>query len=272
MQPHPAQTTSTAFAPLRFLVHTAACQLIGVLLFIVSWHIYPHIGISLLLSSFAAYISAKLLEASPPWQLLNAILPVAIASVLALPLPSWLFPTLFLVSVCIYAPAFWTRVPYYPTHKSAYPLILAELPADKPFTFIDIGCGFGDLLFFLRAERPNGTFIGVEIGPLPWLVGKVRTWLPRRLVSRAGSQEYGSVSIRFVSMWEVDLSTYDVVYAFLSPVPMPRLWKKACAEMKAGSLFITNTFAVPAKADEQLPVKDGRGSKVFLHRMGRRSC
>jgi hypothetical protein len=258
--------TSAAFAPLRFLLHTIACQLIAALLLIVSWNIYPNISCALVLSSVAAYISARLLEASPPWQLLNGLLPMAIASIFAIALPAWLFPTLFIISVCIYAPAFWTRVPYYPTHQSAYPLILAELPTDRPFTFIDIGCGFGELLFFLKAERPHGRFVGVEIGPLPWLVGKARSLIARGRSWLRGT-DTAPVEIYFTSMWEVDLAQYDIVYTFLSPVPMPRLWEKARTEMKPGSLFITNTFPVPARADEQLPIKDGRGSKVYMHRM-----
>jgi hypothetical protein len=43
-----------------------------------------------------------------------------------------------------------------------------------------------------------------------------------------------------------------VVYAFLSPAPMPRLWEKICAEMKPGSLFISNSFPVPGQAPDRV--------------------
>ena len=43
----------------------------------------------------------------------------------------------------------------------------------------------------------------------------------------------------------LDLVCYDVVYAYLSPAAMPGLWVKASREMRAGSLLISNSFAVP---------------------------
>jgi hypothetical protein len=69
-------------------------------------------------------------------------------------------------------------------------------------------------------------------------------------------------------MWRERLNDYDVVYTFLSPAPMPQVWEKAVAEMKSGSLFITNSFPVPAPASEVVAVKDERCSRLFLHRMG----
>ncbi|MDP3440867.1 MAG: class I SAM-dependent methyltransferase, partial [Azonexus sp.] len=54
-----------------------------------------------------------------------------------------------------------------------------------------------------------------------------------------------NISWRWEDMWQVRLDDFDVVYAFLSPAPMPRLWEKIQAEMKPGSLFISNSFPVP---------------------------
>ena len=71
--------------------------------------------------------------------------------------------------------------------------------------------------------------------------------------------------VRFVSMWSLSLSEWDVVYTFLSPAPMSRLWEKVQSEMKTGSLFITNSFAVPAKANRTVVVKDERSSTLYFH-------
>jgi len=46
----------------------------------------------------------------------------------------------------------------------------------------------------------------------------------------------------------LDLAQADVVYAYLSPLPMSELWRKVRAEMRSGTLFISNTFAVPGIA------------------------
>jgi SAM-dependent methyltransferase len=212
---------------------------------------------SLIVACFAACGAAATLSMSTPWRIVNSVLPVAAASSLSAELPSWIFFVIFVSLLCIYAPAFWTRVPYYPTPRAAYSLILAELPTDRPFTFLDIGCGFGDMLFFLSKHRPNGYFVGIEIGLIPWLYG----WLKARL------RGAGRVSIRFQNMWTEPLERYDVVYTFLSPAPMEKVWEKVSAEMRPGTLFITNTFEVPAPADEVLSVKDERCSHLFMHRI-----
>jgi hypothetical protein len=46
-------------------------------------------------------------------------------------------------------------------------------------------------------------------------------------------------------LWQTPLADHDLVYAFLSPAPMSELWAKAQAEMRPGSLFVSNSFPVP---------------------------
>jgi hypothetical protein len=49
---------------------------------------------------------------------------------------------------------------------------------------------------------------------------------------------------------------------------MPELWAKACAQMPAGSLLISNTFEVPGQqADQQIELHDWRKSRLLLWRM-----
>ncbi len=244
-------------APLLFLLQTALCQVAAASVIIMVWHVSGSLIGALLGGACAACVAASLLALSTSWRIVNAVLPVAAAASLSAEVPSWIFLVIFISLLCIYAPAFWTRVPYYPTPRAAYSLILAELPTDRPFTFLDIGCGFGDMLFFLSKHRPNGSFVGIEIGLIPWLYGSLKA----RLFART------RVSIRFQNMWTEPLGRYDIVYTFLSPAPMEQMWEKVSAEMRPGTLFITNTFEVPAPADEVLSVKDERCSHLFLHRI-----
>jgi hypothetical protein len=250
-------TNRGSLAPVLFLLQTAVCQAIAASVLVIMWGFSQSLGVSLACSALAGFVASHALALSPPWQLLNLILPLATASAFAVQIPAWVFLLLFVGSLLTYAPAFWTRVPYYPTHRAAYALVLAELPTDRPFTFIDIGCGMGDLLLFLSKRRPLGRFIGVEIGVLPWLIAKVKAVIRGR----------STVSIRFQSMWNLDLSEYDVVYTFLSPAPMERLWAKAQSEMKAGSTFITNSFQTPEEPTYTIPVKDERQSVLYVHKM-----
>jgi hypothetical protein len=71
--------------------------------------------------------------------------------------------------------------------------------------------------------------------------------------------------IRFQSIWKADLSKFDVVYCFLSPVPMPGIWEKAKAEMKKGSLLISNTFEIPGvKPTQKIELKVWRDSRILV--------
>jgi hypothetical protein len=64
---------------------------------------------------------------------------------------------------------------------------------------------------------------------------------------------------RWGDLWQTSLSGHNVVYAFLSPAPMPALWEKARREMPPGSLFVSNSFAVPgAVATRVIEVDDAR--------------
>jgi hypothetical protein len=95
--------------------------------------------------------------------------------------------------------------------------------------------------------------VGVEASPLTWLVAWLRC-LP-----------YKNAHIRLGSLWHTDLAGFDVVYAFLSPVPMPALWAKARREMKPGSRFISHSFEVPHEAPHSvIPVEGRDGARLLV--------
>jgi hypothetical protein len=74
--------------------------------------------------------------------------------------------------------------------------------------------------------------------------------------------------VRWGSLWACDLAAYDVVFAFLSPVPMPALWLKARREMRSGSLFISSSFAVPGQSpDREVTVDDLRQTRLMIWKM-----
>jgi SAM-dependent methyltransferase len=251
--------TPNATAPLGFALKTILAQAIAISSAFILWPLHHSAVIALALATACAYVTARFQQLPVSWTLINALLPLAAALNLSVEIPGWLFSVPFVLLALTYAPALWTRVPYYPTPRAAYALLLAELPSDRPFTFIDIGCGFGDLLRFLSERRPLGQFIGIEVGPLPWFVANIRTIFSRRK----------NLSILYRDMWRYPLSDVDVVYTFLSPAAMPRIWQKVSAELRPGSKFITLAFPVPSKSDEMIAVKDQKASKLYIHRLAR---
>lgn len=250
-------TKPSPLAPLMFVLHTIITQIVAGATALAAWELSESLPPALASASVAALVVSSFLRVPRSWKLANAALPLSAALSLAVTLPAWVFAVPLLGLLATYAPAFWTRVPYYPTSKEAYPLILAELPTNVPFTFIDIGCGLGDLLVFLQKHRPLGRYYGVEIGVVPYLVSKMK----------ARARGNGRVSIFFKDLNKLSLDEFDFVYAFLSPAAMSTVWHKACHEMNPKSTFITNAFEVSAEATYKVNIRDARGSSLFVHKM-----
>ncbi|MDZ4784867.1 MAG: hypothetical protein SGJ02_02210 [bacterium] len=221
-------------------------------LFSAGANLYPLIVLTLHAS--IAGLIAKFLRLSNPWIALNLILPIGLLLATFLSLSYTLLTLLTLFVLLLYIPTFFYGVPYYPTHPKAYQEILKLLPEDSSDHFLDLGSGFGALLKFLAVRRPNMTFIGVEVSPLAWFVSKI-TLLP-----------HSNIKIQFKDFWQVDLSGFKYVYAFLAPGPMPRLWQKAKAELSSGTIFITNTFEVDYKPSQEIQIDDLKQTslKVFV--------
>jgi hypothetical protein len=250
-------TKPSPLAPLLFVVHTVITQLLAGATAVATWEVSQRLALALIAATVSAIAVSSFLQLPRSWKAVNALLPLSAALSLAATVPGWVFAVPLLGLFATYAPAFWTRVPYYPTSKAAYPLILAEIPPEVPFTFVDIGCGLGDLLVFLQKHRPLGLYYGVEIGLVPYIVSKVK----------ARTQGNGRVSIRFQDLKNLSLGEFDYVYAFLSPAAMSEVWHKACREMKHGSTFITNAFEVSAPATYKVDIKDARRSTLFVHKI-----
>jgi len=181
------------------------------------------------------------------WAPINAIfVPLTIASRVAGLDGSWYLAAFVLLSA-VYWTTFRTRVPLYLSNKAVCEAVATLLPTDRAFRFLDIGCGLGTVLARLAPRFPNGDFRGVEVAPIPF----VWSWVRGRIS--------GQFRARRRDFWREDLAACDVIYAFLSPVPMTELWRKARHEMRPGSLFISNCFRVDGvPADQVIAVGDGR--------------
>lgn len=166
--------------------------------------------------------------------------------------PGW-----FLGGFVLLLMIFWrtdkSRVPLFLSNRQTAAALAGLLPA-TPCRVIDLGCGDGGLLRRISRTRPDCQFIGIEHAPLPWLV------------ARLGSLHLGNLAIRHGDFWDEPLGSYELVYAFLSPAPMARLWKKASSEMAAGSALVSNSFAIPDVApDRVISVGDRRATRLYLY-------
>lgn len=192
------------------------------------------VAIAALLQGLFAALAARRMDMDAWWIPIQLLFPVSLVALLAVSLPSWIYLAAFTVMLCLYWSTFRTRVPYYPSSPSVREAVLAQLPADRALSVIDIGSGFGGLALHVAHRRPDCAVSGIELAPLPWLCSSLRA-------SLRGS------AARFIrgDYMRLDFGSYDVVFAYLSPAAMPSLWGKAHAEMRDGALLLSNEFAVP---------------------------
>lgn len=168
--------------------------------------------------------------------------------------PQW-YLAVFALLLLVYWSVAKTRVPLYLSSRKAWQAVAERIPPSAHV--IDLGSGLGGLLRHLAQQRPGGRYVGMEIAPLPFLV----SWLRMQICS-------APYEIRWGSLWKIDLQPFDVVYAYLSPVPMADLWHKIEREMRPGTLFISNTFQVPgAEASEVVQLDDLHHSCLYLYRL-----
>ena len=171
--------------------------------------------------------------------------------------PPWFLGSLATLTFLLFVPTLFTRVPYYPTDSEVYSKIEELVKDAGAKSFLDIGSGFGGLLVYLGKRNPDLLITGVEISPLAFLL----SWL------RFSTLGPRNVKIRFKSFWKVDFSEFDFVYAFLAPPPMEAIWEKVSSEMREDSVFVTNTFEVPAKETEVIDLEDNRQSRLYVFSM-----
>lgn len=210
---------------------------------------------SLALQCAGAGLVTKLIGLPVWWVWIGTGFPAAMALALhAGDLPAWPFGVAFLLLYLVFSNTARERVPLYLSNRRTTEALLSLMRQRGATRFTDLGSGLGGVVRRLDGEGRIAR--GVESAPMVWLVSVLLSKLTGR--GRILRQD----------IWTADISGEDMVYVFLSPEPMPALYRKAAREMKAGSLLVSNSFAVPdVEADEVWELPDRRRTKLYLYEM-----
>lgn len=202
----------------------------------------------------AAFVLASLTRQPWWWKLIHGVFaPLAWAvSLLAID-PGW-FLLAFILLLLVYRGAISGQIPLYLSNRVTASALIRLTENRAAMRFTDLGAGIASTLLTLARARPDARFTGIENAPATWLIGWLRT-------ARLGNCHW-----LWGDLWQARLDTEDVVYAFLSPAAMPRLWRKVVAEMRPGSLFVSNSFAVPdVEPSAILELEDARGTLLYCY-------
>ncbi|MFT3849097.1 MAG: class I SAM-dependent methyltransferase [Propionivibrio sp.] len=190
------------------------------------------------------------------WRIIHALFAPMAWFVSSLEIPPVFFFLAFVSMLLVYRGAVEGRIPLYISNATTSDAISRIVKAAPCLRFVNLGAGLGDVVSRVARACPDTQVTGIENAPLTWLVGRLRSF--RRPNCRW----------LWGNLWLTDLSCFDVTYAFLSPEPMAELWAKVSHEMRPGSLFISNTFAIPeVVADQIIEVDDARRTRLFCYRV-----
>lgn len=146
-----------------------------------------------------------------------------------------------------------------PTSGAVRRTMLAALPARIDGPVYELGCGWGGLARALARRYPDAPVRAIEASPLPWAWARLRAALggPPNLTVRLGN------------FLNAELSDAALVVCYLTPRPMAALKPKLEAELPAGALVLSNTFAFRDwRPVEVRTAPDAHRSKVFLYQAG----
>lgn len=218
----------------------------------------PRLGPLLLAGSVGGIAALLTLPLGLPrwWLPLQLLFAPALVLASRLELPPLAWGGAFLLTLLLLGNSLRDRVPLYLSSGQVWRRVAALLPEAGSPRFADLGCGTGAGLAAVSGARPEAVCVGVETSPLLWLLCRLRLAARRRCRAL------------LLSLWRLDLGDFDLVYAFLSPAPMPALWSKARDEMRPGSLLVSNSFPVPeVEPTEVIEVADRRHSRLYVYRM-----
>lgn len=123
---------------------------------------------------------------------------------------------------------------------------------------VELGSGWGNLAFGIGKQLPHCSVVGYENSPVPYFVSQM---LRVVLV-------LSNVVFKRMDFYAVPLIDFNLVVCYLYPGAMETLREKFEAELRAGSLVISHTFAVPGWEPERVvEVSDLYRTKVYVYRV-----
>lgn len=212
---------------------------------------YPDWALVLGQATIAALLSWRL-----PywWRWIQLFIPIGLYAALLLNVSPLMALVLFVLLWLVFRNSVVNRVPLYLTNDITRQALKELAKERESVRFIDLGCGLGHNVVYMSKLANVKQSLGVETAWLPFWWAKIQTALRGGQVLR---QDIDSVN----------LSEYDLIYAFLSPEPMTKLWRKVQAEMSPNALFVSNSFAIPDVIPDAIwQLADKRQTELFVYK------
>lgn len=217
----------------------------------------PSFGIMTALTGVLAYLGARRYAASWHLQLLHFSFCPALYLAQTLNTPPFLYLVVSITLFLFFQGSVFDKVPLYLTNQRTTTALARFISAHEISHLTELGAGIGSVCCMLCDANRAIKVDAVENALGSAIIGALRCCWRR------------NIRWHYKNMWQFDLSNTDLVYAFLSPAPMPKLWSKLQAEMKRGSWLISNSFPIEGIApDFCIEVNDRRKTVLYCYQIG----
>jgi SAM-dependent methyltransferase len=143
-----------------------------------------------------------------------------------------------------------SAAPWVPTRRREREVLLKEIPIQPGQVVYDLGCGDGIVLFQLAAHQPDARYIGIEVAPVPLLIGLVR-----KLIAGAKAK---NVTLRLRDLFGLSYRDADVVFIFLLSDSYPKLMKKLAGTLKPDARVVVEAWPLPGIEAERVIREEGK--------------
>lgn len=169
-----------------------------------------------------------------------------------------LFLIIFLTLLYFINPLF-SLIPFVPVRNKILNEIISALELNDQSILYDLGCGDGRILFAATKTNPLISCVGIEIGPFPFLLAKIKNIF-------LGSKK---VRILYGDFSKKDISSATHVFLYLFPEALDKLLPKFEKELKAGSRIVSCDFEFskrkPNKIIETTLTKSQKNRKLYVY-------
>jgi hypothetical protein len=128
---------------------------------------------------------------------------------------------------------FWYWVPFVPSTDYKTKKLIEILKIKKWQSFVDLWCWDWKILEAVKDKFPEALVYWIENSPKPYNLA-----LKRR---KRNNLDYNLIQNNF---FKEDFSIYDIIYSFLIPYLMNKIWIKIKSECKPWTLFYVSEFEI----------------------------
>ncbi len=177
---------------------------------------------------------------------------------------------IFLLLILFYQIIFFTnmifgiknKVPFVPTPKSVLEEISKAMNLREDSIVYDLGCGNGQVVFYLFKNNSNIKCIGLENNPYPLFLARIRLFF-------SGKEQKKNVKIINGNFFKQDLRDATHVFTYLSSGIMDKLLPKFEKELPRGTRMVSLSFSFSKKEPiEKIDLKRNKyklGRELYVY-------